>query len=91
MSLLGRFCDKATRQSKDLEEAFLAKDFIAFREIAHSLKGASWNLSARRLGDAALSAENAGRNGDAEAAEEALREVTRAVEEFCRAAAGYIE
>jgi hypothetical protein len=59
--------------------------------VAHSIKGASWNLAARRLGDAALAAETAGKNGDALAAETALHDVAEAVAVFTNAIQRYIQ
>jgi len=88
-SLLGRFIEKADSQLGELEEALEAGDLTRFREISHSLKGASWNLSARRLGDAALAGETAGKQGDTESAAWALGEIRAAFEEFERAAAPY--
>jgi two-component system sensor histidine kinase/response regulator len=87
--LLVRFIGKARGQLDELERALAAKDFPLFRETAHSMKGASWNLSARRLGDAALAAENAGSAGDADAARDALELVRAAFDEFAAAAAPY--
>jgi two-component system, sensor histidine kinase and response regulator len=89
VGLLGRFIDKAGSQLGELAQALEARDMTRFREVAHSLKGASWNLSARRLGDAALAGETAGKEGDAEAAAWALGEIRAAFEEFAAAAAPY--
>jgi PAS domain S-box-containing protein len=91
LSLLGRFIAKAEGQLTGLAEALESRDLQRFREISHSLKGASWNLSARRLGDAALSGETAGRNGDAEAAAWSLGEIRSAFMEFTAAAAPYLQ
>jgi len=87
--LLGRFSAKARGQVEELAEALAAGDFPRFRETAHSMKGAAWNLSARRLGDAALAAERAGSAADAEAAKAALPLVRAAFAEFAEAAAPY--
>jgi signal transduction histidine kinase/CheY-like chemotaxis protein len=89
VGLLGRFIEKAGSQLDELSQALDSRDMTRFREIAHSLKGASWNLSARRLGDAALTGETAGREGDAEAAAWALGEIRASFEEFAAAAAPY--
>ena len=89
--LLGRFIEKARCQMEELAAALETKDFTAFREAAHSLKGAAWNLSARRLGDAALEAENAGRTGDEEKAREALARLRPAFAEFAAIAGSFLE
>ena len=91
VSLLGRFIEKAGAQVGELAQALEAQDMTRFREVSHSLKGASWNLSARRLGDAALSGETAGKEGDAEAAAWALGEIKASFEEFASAAAPYVQ
>jgi PAS domain S-box-containing protein len=90
VSLLGRFTEKASAQLRELEDALADGDYSRFRETAHSLKGASWNLSARGLGDAALSAETAGRDADADAAAKAVVRVSQALEMFIRASAPYV-
>jgi PAS domain S-box-containing protein len=89
VSLLSRFSAKATGQLVQLREALAAKDFVLFRETAHSIKGAAWNLSARRLGDAAYEAETAGKNGDADAAEAAVDKVDAELEAFLAAIEPY--
>jgi len=88
-SLLKRFVEKAGRQLGDLAGALAAKDATRFKETSHSLKGASWNLSARRLGDAALLGETAGREGDMAAAALALEAIRAAFADFAEAAAPY--
>jgi PAS domain S-box-containing protein len=87
--LLSRFIDKAGSQMTELSEALAARDSGRFREVSHSLKGASWNLSARRLGDSALLGETAGREGDLKAAAEALAAIRAAYADFVAAAEPY--
>jgi PAS domain S-box-containing protein len=82
MSLLERFRDKARGQLVELESLLVASDYPRFREVAHSIKGAAWNLSARRLGDSARDAENAGRNGEAAAAQSSLAQLKTTFAEF---------
>jgi CheY-like chemotaxis protein len=91
LSLLARFISKAEGQLAELAQALESQDLQRFREISHSLKGASWNLSARRLGDAALAGETAGKNGDMEAAAWALGEIRSAFMEFSAAATPYLQ
>ncbi len=88
-NLLSRFIEKAGAQMGDLAASLAAKDLQRFRETAHSIKGAAWNLSARRLGDAAMAAEKAGAAGDARAAESALGTIREAFAEFSAAAAPF--
>ncbi len=86
LRLINRFSEKADRQVAELAAALEGRDFLRFRETAHSMKGAAWNLCARRLGDAALSAEEAGRTGDAESAETSLALLRLEFKLFLRAA-----
>jgi HPt (histidine-containing phosphotransfer) domain-containing protein len=88
-SLLSRFIAKVADQLVELGDAVAAKDSTKFREVSHSIKGASWNLSARRLGDAALVGENAGREGDLEAAAAALTAIQAAYADFVIAASPF--
>jgi len=90
-SLLKRFAEKAGRQVEELAEALAAGDAVRFKEISHSLKGASWNLCARRLGDAALLGETAGRAGDMSAASLALEAVRSAFADFAQAASPHFK
>ena len=88
-SLLTRFIDKSGRQLGELSKALADRDATRFKEICHSIKGASWNLSAKCLGDAALAGESAGREGDFVAAARALESIRAAFSDFSRAAAPY--
>ena len=67
IELLSRFSTKTRSQLADLEAAAAAGDAKTMREIAHSIKGAAWSLSARSLGDAAMIIEKAAADGDAQA------------------------
>ncbi len=89
--LLKRFREKACGQLDELSQALSAKDATRFMEVSHSIKGASWNLSARRLGDAALAGETAGRERDMVAAAAALFGLRTAFADFAEAIEPYIE
>jgi len=65
MDLLVRFSAKTRSQLADMEAAAQADDAKTLRETAHSIKGASWSLSAKALGDAAMAIEEAASTGDA--------------------------
>ncbi len=60
-----------------LESAIRAGDFQAVRELSHSLKGSSANLSLRPLQDAAFDMEKAGREKDRSGALKALDRLER--------------
>ncbi|HUX41847.1 MAG TPA: response regulator [Rectinemataceae bacterium] len=84
-NLLERFVAKVRKQLGELSEALERRDFVAFREAAHSIKGAAWNLSAQRLGDAARDAETAGKQGDDQGAVMALTALGNAFDDFSHA------
>lgn len=63
--LLDLYGSEFEKYAADLETALARKDFPSLREIGHTLKGASANLSLPSLQAAALDAERAGRDGDA--------------------------
>lgn len=89
ISLLRRFVSKAGAQLEELQAALGSGDAKRFMEISHSLKGAAWNLSARRLGDSALAGETAGRESDMEAAALSLLGMKAAYADFAEAVAPY--
>jgi HPt (histidine-containing phosphotransfer) domain-containing protein len=60
------------------------------KELAHSIKGASWNLSAKRSGDAARDLEDAATRKDLKTAEIAQATYTYAFAEFKACARYYI-
>jgi HPt (histidine-containing phosphotransfer) domain-containing protein len=71
-SLLDMFSEDFVEKSGRLREAVSGRDFSAVREIGHSLKGASANLSLLPLQEACFQMEKAGRDKDPRLAEEAL-------------------
>ena len=88
--LLERFSAKARCQLGELDAALATENLDGFREVAHSIKGAAWNLSARNLGDAALAAETAGRNKDGAAARVAREALGKALDAFDGAIAPHL-
>jgi PAS domain S-box-containing protein len=86
LNLLERFMAKVENQLTDLDVAAKAEDWQAVREIAHSIKGAAWNLMAKRLGDAAKAIEYAGRDSQGDAVREGLPVLYAAFREFSEAA-----
>jgi len=91
VDLLGRFSTKTRSQIADMEAAAAAGDAKTLREVAHSIKGAAWSLSAKSLGDAAMGIESAAADGDAPAAAALLPELARSFAAFESRAKYYIE
>ena len=90
LSLLGRYAARAEQETGDLHKELESRDYEGFRETAHSMKGAAWNLAAKRLGDAAYEGEKAGRAGDGKAAEAALVKIESELKAFEAAIQKYI-
>ena len=82
LGLLDRFILKTEGQLEELTAAEADGDWLKARETAHSIKGAAWNLSARRLGDAARTIEDAGRDGRGDDVRNALPALRAALEEL---------
>jgi len=91
VELLGRFSSKTRSQLADMEAAAAAGDAKTLREAAHSIKGASWSLSAKALGDAAMGIETAASVGDAAAAAALLPGLAERFAEFESRAKYYTE
>lgn len=75
--LLGIYRAEYAKKRKGLDRALSKKDAEAVRELGHSLKGSSANLSLPGLRSAALEVENAGRAGDMTAAARAAERLGR--------------
>ncbi|TFG62223.1 MAG: response regulator, partial [Spirochaetales bacterium] len=59
--VLKAFIEKVDSQLPVMDRALKSKDFEALRGEAHSIKGGSWNLEIKRLGDKAKALEDAAR------------------------------
>ena len=91
LSLLERFMAKAEGQLDELDQAAEAGDWGKAREVAHSIKGAAWNLTAKRLGDAAKVVEYASRDSRGDAVRAGLPVLREAFREFSEAAKRHLE
>ena len=65
-----------------LSTAIGAKDFEQIKSIAHSVKGASGNISAKHLRETCLRFEEIGKSGQIDGAEELLGVIDKQFEEF---------
>ncbi len=79
--LLDLYASEFGKSAARLETALAKADFASVRELGHSLKGASANLSLPPLQAAALDLEHAGRDGDAALARSAFARLRK---EFAR-------
>jgi HPt (histidine-containing phosphotransfer) domain-containing protein len=64
MELFDIFQDDFVEKRKNLEGAIRTKDFEQIKSIAHSLKGASGNISAKLIHAACLEIEQKGKSQD---------------------------
>ncbi len=61
LELLDIYIEDFVNKRKDLGEAVSASDFTKIKEVAHSMKGASGNISAKRMYDSCLKLEQLAR------------------------------
>jgi len=73
--VLRTFAEKTGAQLLSMRRALDARDWSSLQLEAHGIKGGAWNLSAKRLGDAAAGLEAAAKEKDAAGAEPALSAV----------------
>lgn len=68
-----------------IQEGIIRKDNRLIEESAHALKGMSFNISAQKTADTALSLEKIGRNNESEKAGEVYALLEKDVEELRQA------
>ncbi|HOX17511.1 MAG TPA: response regulator [Spirochaetales bacterium] len=90
-NLLRRFLEKTPAQLDALDAAATSGELKELREIAHSIKGAAWNLTGKRLGDAAAAVEKPAKEGDLGGAAGALGALREAWKEFGEAVGLWLE
>ncbi len=76
------FMEKLDAQTESMKAALIAGDWESLRIESHGIKGGSWNLSAKRLGDAAAELEQAAKDRNARTAAEHLMTVEREIKVF---------
>lgn len=70
--LLDIFTTDFAQKREELGQAIPAKDFETIRNVAHSLKGASGNISAKPLREVCTVLEHKGKTSDGDGLEELL-------------------
>ena len=75
--LLDIFTEDFVQKREELGKAVAAKDFETIRGVAHSLKGASGNISAKPLREVCMALENKGKAGDGEGLEQLLTDLDK--------------
>ncbi len=80
--LLDIFMEDYAQKRKNLGEAIMAKDFESIRSIGHSVKGASGNISAKRVREICMQLENKGKDQDGEGLEDLLASLDKEYEQL---------
>ncbi|MBV8779790.1 MAG: response regulator [Phycisphaerae bacterium] len=81
-NVLKMFTDSLDQQLSELRDSANNADWDGVARVAHSLKGASANLSANAITQAATTLEQLGKSADATLAREALTNLDRQIREF---------
>lgn len=82
LELLDIFVADYQEKRKNLEEAIKANNAEEVTSIAHSLKGASGNISAKSLRESFMSLEEMGKNNDLSGADNELASVDQKFQAF---------
>ncbi|MBF0483187.1 MAG: Hpt domain-containing protein [Candidatus Omnitrophica bacterium] len=72
LELFDIFMEDYPGKRKQLEEAIAEKNFETIRGVAHSVKGASGNISAKLVREVCMSLENKGKNNIIDGADKDL-------------------
>ena len=86
IKVLEGFLPKVERQILQMKESLKAGNFEQLRGDAHSIKGSSWNLMVRRLGNRAAELEQSAKESKSDACAVNLMGLEDAFEEFRTAA-----
>jgi len=82
LELLDIFVSDYLEKAKLIREAVSSDDFEQIKSIAHSLKGASGNISAKKLRESFVKLEELGKNSDTSGADELLSTMNQQFEEL---------
>ncbi|HOW35723.1 MAG TPA: Hpt domain-containing protein [Candidatus Omnitrophota bacterium] len=82
IELLEIFTDDCPLKLKAIREAAAKKDFVALKDVAHSMKGASGNISAKPTYAAFLEIEQMAKDGNLGDIERPLKEIEGQLEQL---------
>ncbi|MBT3271554.1 MAG: response regulator, partial [Spirochaetales bacterium] len=82
LDLLNTLIDKSKSCVEEIRAGMDSGDLAQVRSAAHAIKGSSWNLSARRLGDSAAVVEDAAAGGYADVIPNGLNDLQSRLTEF---------
>lgn len=75
LELLDIFCEDYKEKRKSLDEIVQNNDYEQVKSIAHSLKGASGNISAKALREIFVKLEEMGKNSDVSGSTDLFKEL----------------
>ena len=81
LELLDIYQEDFILKRQALGEAIAAKDLAKIKEVAHSMKGASGNISAKRMYQSCLQLEQLAKNQDVSGMEELVKAIDTQFEE----------
>ncbi len=90
LELLVKFMDRTKESVRSIDKAADAADFETVTREAHSIKGSALNLSAQRMGQAALVLEKAAKAADEKGTEEAVERLREEFFEFAQYAQYFV-
>ena len=82
IELLDIFLEDCPPKINAIKEAVAKKDFLQLRDIAHSMKGASGNISAKNINASFLQIEQMAKNNDLNSIDVSLKELDKRFEEL---------
>ena len=82
IELLDIFLEDCPGKINAIKESVAKKDFMQLRDIAHSMKGASGNISAKKIHAIFLQIEQMAKNNDASAIPQCLEELDAQLEDL---------
>ena len=82
LELLDIYIEDFVTKRTALVEAIASKDLTKVKEVAHSMKGASGNISAKRMYDSCLKLEQLARSNDTNGLEDLAKTVDSQFEEI---------
>ena len=81
LELLDIFQEDFITKRETLAQAIAQKDFTKIKEVAHSMKGASGNISAKRMHATCLQLEQKAKENDVSGLEDLLKSIDSQFEE----------
>ncbi len=82
LELVDIFLKDCPEKIKALNEAVQTKNFETLKEVSHSLKGASGNLSAKKIYETCLTIEQKTKNHNLDGIEEILMKLDRQINDL---------